>query len=159
MNYYQQPYRQVPITPITPIATDNIINNIHFNIKTMRNIFRKYIDKYNYFLQNKYLNNEFVNELDKDDKDRLVKELLGFNNRLTTFINVNNHPSQMSQQPVMIPQQPQSSFLSFYGGKKSKYTKTKLSHSINNKKYAIYLGSRGGKYIKKNNKYINIKTL
>jgi hypothetical protein len=155
MSYYQQPYRPVPITPI---ATDNIINNIHFNIKTMRNIFRKYIDKYNYFLQNKYLNNEFINELDKDDKDKLVKELLGFNMRLTAFINLNN-PSQISQPPVMIPQQPQSSFLSFYGGKKSKYTKTKLSHSIGNKKYTIYLGSRGAKYIKKNKKYINIKAL
>ena len=47
------------------------------------------------------------------------------------------------------------------GGKntKKKYTKTPEKLKIGNRNHVIYVGSRGAQYIKKNNSYINIRTL
>lgn len=42
---------------------------------------------------------------------------------------------------------------------KPKYTKCNEHYIIGARKYCIYLGSRGAKYIKKNKKHINIKSL
>jgi len=42
---------------------------------------------------------------------------------------------------------------------KPKYTKSNDHYIIGSRKYCIYLGSRGAKYIKKNKKHINIKSL
>jgi hypothetical protein len=150
----------------SPIETDNIINNINFNIKKMKNIFRIYVDKYKQFEDNKYLNNQYINTLDANDKNKLISNLINFNRQLTAFIKLNsqsliNQNSSYPQisAPIMIQPQQQSYF---YGGKKSKksnYIKTSSYHKIGTKKYCIYLGSRGAKYIKKDKKYINIKTL
>lgn len=41
----------------------------------------------------------------------------------------------------------------------TKYTKSTTHHKIGSRKYCIYLGPRGGKYIRKDKQYINIRKL
>ena len=152
------------------IAPDKIINSININFIKLKNIYQKYFDKYKKFENNNYLDYKFINRvnLDLNSKRIIISKLVEFDTQLKAFINLNSqHPIQninypQMSRPIMIPQPQQSYFGSyFYGGKKtkSKYIKTKKVYKIGNKKYIIYLGSRGAKYIKKDKKYISIKSL
>lgn len=152
------------------IAPDKIINSINSNFIKLKNIFRFYIDKYKNFQDKNYLN---INKVDSvpNSNSIIISKLIEFDTQLKTFINLNSqHPiqninyPQMSRMPrPIMTHQPQQSYFSSYfnGGKKtkSKYIKTKKVYKIGNKKYIVYLGSRGAKYIKKDKKYISIKSL
>lgn len=166
-NQYNKPY-----SISSSIEIDDIINNINFNIKKLKNIFRIYVNKYKYFEDNKFLNKQYINSLEKNYKNNIINKLIEFNNQIKAFISLNSQQLMSHQianrqyyRPVMLqqPVQPaQSPYTFFNGGNKKnkpKYTKTTLYYNIKNKKYIIYLGSRGAKYIKKDKKYINITTL
>lgn len=162
---YQDLIRRTPNSNLK-----NYITNININVQKLKNFFENY-----YKIKNTIFSREFK-DFDINNKKALVRKYILLNNKINSmFTLINNNESLQQSMPFTPPHQlqsrsfipmsytPQQSYFGSYfnGGKKtkSKYIKTKKVYKIGNKKYIVYLGSRGAKYIKKDKKYINIKSL
>jgi len=161
---YQDLIRRTPNSNLK-----NYITNININVQKLKNFFENY-----YKIKNTIFSREFK-DFDINNKKALVRKYILLNNKINSMFTLINNESLQQSMPFIPPYQlqsrsfipvsspPQQSYFDsyFHGGKKtkSKYIKTKKVYKIGNKKYIVYLGSRGAKYIKKDKKYISIKSL